>query len=155
MAVQIVDDFGIWDDLGTVNPVFNNWLSFPDFTTSASGLLRLFFSSDVFDRLTFAYIRCLYDVGNAYAIGRWIRIYPKFEPELIIYPHPPEFQNLKGELRRVYQIKKQHRFRRRIGTVNSETWRINLQVANESIDENGGNSGEQADLPSGFFLNLL
>ena len=155
MPIQVVDDFGAWDDLGTVEPVFEQWLDFPDYTESTSGLLRLFFSALEFDKETYAYIRCVYEVSTTYMVGRWIRIYPKFEPESIIYPHPEDLAGLKSIPRRFYQIQKRHRLRRYIGTHKSKLWSVNLQVCNEQIDGGGSNEQTPEDLPAAFFLGIL
>ncbi len=47
MPTQIVDDFGAWDVLGTVQPIFEQWVEFPDYTESFSNLCRLIFVGDL------------------------------------------------------------------------------------------------------------
>ena len=44
--IQIVDDFGAWDDLGVVTPLHEQWKEFPEFTESLSSVTRLIFTGE-------------------------------------------------------------------------------------------------------------
>ena len=140
MPTQIVDDFGSWEELGVVQPVFEDWLTFPDFTRSPSELIRLQFIFDEFDSNSYGYIRCKYELDNTYAFGRWLRFYPKLQPELMKYPHPSDLVAAKSNPRRIYQVMKRHRRRSKIGTLRSTLWSVNLNVFNENLSDDSENS---------------
>ena len=155
MPIQIVDGLGTWDELGTVEPVFEDWLTFPDYTYSNSTLLRLIFSFERFDLNSYGFIRCKYESQNTFAIGRWIRFYPKLEPEIIRYPHPEDIANLKGDFKRIYQVLKRHRQRRFNGTLAATPWSVNLNVSNEPTEANTSNGNTGATFPPTITLGLI
>ena len=133
MPTQILDDFGAWDVLGTVQPIFEQWVEFPDYTESLSNLCRLIFGGDLENIRSYAYLRCTYVIGLNQIKGHWWKIYPKSEPEIIIYPHPREFGELKTNPKRYFEIQKRHYYRRYIGRKEDSLWTVNLQVCNERI----------------------
>lgn len=134
MPIQIVDDFGAWDDLGTIEPIFEQWIEFPDYSESLSNLIRLVFSGDLDNLKSYAFIRCTYVIGINEIKGRWWKIYPKINPEIITYPHPIEFGQLKTNPKRYFEIQKRHYYRQRIGVNQDKIWAVNLQVCNERLD---------------------
>lgn len=150
MPIQIVDDFGAWDLLGTVEPQFDQWLEFPDYTTSLSNLCRLIFEGDFSNIKSFAYLRCTYVVGVTEIKGVWWRIYPKPQTEIIIYPHPLEFGQLKTNPNRYFEIQKRFYYRNFIGTRQDSTWNVTLQVCNERISVD-----PLPNAPTSFVLGLL
>lgn len=155
MAIQIVDGFGEWDDLGTVEPVFEDWLTFPDFTNSSSTLLRLTYLFEEFDQNSYGFIRCKYEAENTFAIGRWLRFYPKFEDEFIRYPHSEDLLALKGDFKRIYQVMKRHRRRRFNGTFAATLWSVNLNVCTDQVDEIPNNSNQLENFSPGVTFNWL
>ena len=84
---------------------------------------------------SYAYIRCNYVIGFQEIKGKWFRIYPKPEKEIILYPHPIEFGQLKTNPKRYFEVMKRHYRRSFIGTHNDFPWELNLHVCNEIIDE--------------------
>lgn len=133
MPIQIVDDFGAWDVLGTVQPIFEEWVEFPDYTESLSNLCRLTFEGDFDDVRSYGYLRCTYVIGLNEIKGRWWKIYPKNQPEIIIYPHPIEFGDLKTNPKRYFEVQKRHYYRRFLGRKEDTIWTVSLQVCNERI----------------------
>ena len=155
MPIQIVDDFGVWDDLGTIEPAFEKWIEFPSFSYSSSQLLRLIFSAKRLDRRSFGYLRCVYQINAQYFTGRWIRIYPKFNPESIIYPHPQDLASPNTTIKRIFQIKKLHRLRRFNGSFDSDLWTVNLHVWNENLSDYQNREPPFDDFAPPYLLNLL
>lgn len=155
MPTLIVDGFGTWDECGTVEPVFENWLTFPDYSFSNSTLLRIATASLNFDRQTYGLIRCIYELENTYAEGKWIRFYPKFNPQFVRYPHAESVPVLKSNPRKIYQVMKRHKFRRITGTHASSLWQVNLNVYNDSSDALSNDTTLADEYPTAYFLNLL
>lgn len=153
MPIQIVDGFGVWDELGTVEPAFENWLDFPDFTYNANSLLRIQTASLNFDRQTYGYIRCLYELENIYSEGRWLRFYPKFNPQFLTYPHDNNIINLKSNPKKIFQVMKRHKFRRLVGTKYSNLWRVNLNVFADEETTIPSNLTAEQEQATPIFLN--
>lgn len=153
--VEIVDGFGRWDDLGTVEPQFETWLGFQDYTRSKSSTLRLYYTASEYDRLSYGFIRCLYQSTNAYFIGQWIRVYPKPFTDTILYPHPQDLLANNDELILIYQIQKRHRYRRYVGMKYSTLWSVNLQVFIASKENDSQQEQIIAGYPTAYFLGLL
>ena len=150
MPIQIVDDFGAWDELGTVQPLFEQWVRFPDYTESQSPLIRLIFGGDLERVQSYAFIRCIYSLFNDEIRGRWWKIYPKRQKEIILYPHPEEFGQLKTNPRRYFEIQKRHYRRLYVGTHTDSLWTLNLQVCRERISIE-----PLPNAPSSFLLDFL
>ena len=131
---QIVDDFGIWDDLGTVLPLEENWLVYPRSTTSRSGTTRLVFGGDLEKTNSYGWIRCIYTIGIAQVFGRWIRVFPKVQRDIIDYPHPEDFANNPGIITRSFEVQKRSWNRFRIGVSQTSLWTLNLQVLTNVLD---------------------
>lgn len=152
---EVVDGFGSWDDLGTIEPQFEIWRGMTEFTRSKSPTIRLFYDASDYDNLTYGFIRCLYQSRNGYFTGKWVRFYPKQLVDTITYPHPIDVLAFNDELILIYQIQKRHRFRRYVGKKYSIPWLVNVQVfisSGKSVDEP---ENFAAFYPTAYFLNLL
>ena len=134
-AIQIVDDFGTWDVIGTVTPVYEQWLEYPDYTEALSATTRLIFNGNIEDARSYAYVRVRYEISLDSVYGEWVRVHPKTQKELIIYPHPVEFGALKINPRRYWQVQKRHWERKSIGKANDTNWNLKIEVCNEQITE--------------------
>lgn len=155
MPIEIVDGFGSWDDLGIVQPVFEEWITFPDFSYSLSTLIRLNYLFEEFDQNSYGYIRCKYETANTSAIGRWIKFYPKSQSDFLDYPHPDNSTEFKDNTKLIFQVLKRHRFRRRIGTLKASLWEVNLNVHRDASTSVDPYSQENQDFPSNYFLGFL
>ncbi len=133
MPIKIVDDIGTWDSLGRVEPIFNQWIEFPDYSNSLSTTIKLVFGGELTNLKSYAYIRCIYLIGIQAVVGRWWKIYPKPTTEVILYPNPPEFEFLPRPVNRYFEIQKRHYYRQFIGTHLDRIWSVELQVFNNSI----------------------
>lgn len=101
----LVDDLGIWIQLGTIQP---NWdfLSFPVLTSTGNNLFRLTTLGDFSKINTFLYFRVVYltNSGVENVEGKWLRFYPNEQPQ-IIKLNSDELL-LSGNLTRAIQVRK-------------------------------------------------
>lgn len=92
--MPVIDDFGTWENIGQVNPVGDDWQPFPFFPTKETSALKLFFYGDfkaLRDWRVSCWLRALYFSGNQYFFDhKWLRLYPKGEPEIITYDFPAD-----------------------------------------------------------------
>jgi hypothetical protein len=143
MPTQLIDDFGAWDDLGTVQPFHETWTFFPDYTESSSDLIRFIFGGDIDNASSFAYIRAVYQLFNQDLYGRWFRIFPKFQQDIALYTYPRDLQFQENSPILRFQVQKRSYYRRYIGTFPDSIWTVRLLVRNEQFDpgttEEGGN----------------
>lgn len=133
LAPQLIDDFGAWDDLGEVIPRTDQFTELPNFSLSESALIRLNYGGDIDNAQSYAQIRGVYRLFNTEIFADWVRVYPKFQSEIISYAHPPEFNLLKVRGERYFQVRKYHNRRRFIGTHPDSQWTINIQICNEEV----------------------
>ncbi len=149
-AIQIIDDFGIWDDLGVTIPYFEQWQPFPRYSLSDSNLIKLVFGGDLEKPQSFAFIRSTYISNNLIIKAPWVKIFPKLENEFLLYPHPQEFNQLTTPPQRFFEVQKRHFKRGYTGTFEDTIWTLNIQVSNYNFISNEENIG--ANLPViGFF----
>ncbi|MGK7899771.1 MAG: hypothetical protein AB4372_40675 [Xenococcus sp. (in: cyanobacteria)] len=137
-AIQIFDDFGFWDLVGTVKPVYETWLEYPSYTQSSSSTTRLNFKGNIKDARSYAYLRVRYEITGDSLFGEWQRIYPKKEREILLYPHPIEFNANTIKPRIYWQIQKRHWERKKIGSAPDTEWELQIEV----------NSKQVTDIPS-------
>lgn len=80
----LVDDLGVWIQLGQVQPNWN-WSTFPVSTSTKNSIFRLTTTSTDYNKiLTFVYLRVVYQsTTNNLPSGKWQRFYPKKEQEII------------------------------------------------------------------------
>jgi hypothetical protein len=142
MPTQVIDDFGAWDDLGTVVPQHEVWTTFPGQTNSRSELVRLNFGGDLENVRSFAFIRAVYQLFNQELYGRWLKIFPKIQQDLVLYTYPQDFQLRENNPLRQFQIQKRSYYRSYTGVFPDSLWTVNLLVRNEEFDppstEEGG-----------------
>lgn len=149
-AIQVIDDFGIWDDLGIIIPYFEQWQPFPRYSLSDSNLIKLVFGGDLENSQSFAFIRSTYVINNLILKAPWLKIFPKVENEFLLYPHPQEFNDLSVSPQRFFEVQKRHFKRGYTGTFEGSIWTLNLQVSNYNFSSE--NNDFEEDFPSiGFF----
>lgn len=150
MPTQIIDDFGAWDDLGTVQPFHEVWTIFPDYTQSTSDLIRIIFGGDLENARSFAYIRAVYQLYNQDLYGRWLRIFPKFQQDIALYTYPRDLQFQENNPIRRFQVQKRSYYRKYIGAFPDSIWTVRLLVRNETFDPPSTEAGG-----SSLILNLI
>ncbi len=103
------DDIGLWENLGELRPVPNQWLKFQRVATEGNAAFRLKFSGD-FGKSNYLWLRARYETAQTVQTGRIYRIYPTEEPQLIEYPHPKDFE-LRNVFFRSFEVQKKVRAR--------------------------------------------
>lgn len=79
----LVDDLGVWIQLGTVQPNWD-WLSFPILTSTGNNIFRLSTIGNIEKINTFFYIRVVYrNSGSSSVDGKWLRFYPNLEQQIV------------------------------------------------------------------------
>lgn len=110
------DDIGIWNDLSSVVPSSKFWTKFPIVATGANDTIRIRFESQDFSKIkSFIWLRSRYQTANSDQVSQAIRIYPQQEKQIIQIPIPQDLQD-RSVYFRAFEIKKQLRYRRYIGT---------------------------------------
>jgi len=146
LAIQTTDNFGTWDVIGIRFPIYEVFIDYPDYTESLSSLLRLTFGGVIQGARSYGLIRSCYEVGSQSLYGKWLRVYPKEQQELIEYVHPPELRGTKTNPRCFWQIQKRHKQRRFIGVHPDTEWNLKIEVCNETIVEFPPESETQAEI---------
>ncbi len=123
----IQDDIGIWNDLGSVSPISTNWIKFPVVATGANDTLRITFSSQDFSKITsFVWLRPRYQTADSDQVGKAIRIYPSAEKQIVELPIPQDFRD-RSVYFRAFEIKKQLKYRKYIGTTPDISYLMKLE----------------------------
>lgn len=112
--MAIVDKLGVWEDLGLLDPLADDWQFFPNFPKKEHSSFRIFFQGNIELLRKWkisAWIRAAYFSGSQYFFDSyWLRVYPKDEPEIITYRYPSDL--IKDDLpQRQFQAKRRLRFR--------------------------------------------
>lgn len=126
--MPIFNAFGAWEDLGTINPLAEQWQFFPLFPKSKNSTFWLFQHGDLnlIPKLQVrAYIRAAYYTGSSYIFDRrWVPIYAKDEPEVFNYPYPPDL--IRDPLPQ-RQFQARYKTRLRVGQILPEfNWTLQL-----------------------------
>lgn len=112
------DDVGIWNELGSVVPDSKDWLKFPIVATGANATIRVWFESQDFEKVkSFIWLRSRYQTSNSDQVSQSIRVYPQTGKQIIQVPIPQDLQD-RSIYFRAFEIKKQLRYRKYIGTTN-------------------------------------
>ncbi len=121
----LLDDLGIWQQLGTITPN-SNWQTFPVQASSIGNTFRLAWGGDMSDVKSFVYLRSVFQLtGQQVVSSRWKRAYPKSEREVIELPLSLEFalQNL-GQY---FQVIKKYKYEPLGYTVTDSSYSLTLE----------------------------
>lgn len=129
----LVDDLGVWVQLGTINNSFN-WVSFPVSSSTGNSTYRVSFICDNFPKIkTICYLRAVYQtLGSKIVDQKWIKLYPKPEKEIVEIPLSPLFQ--KQNLTRSIEIICKLKFNPIGQTINDQPYQITLEEFLPSIE---------------------
>ncbi|PNW40083.1 UNVERIFIED_CONTAM: hypothetical protein BEN50_15040 [Euhalothece sp. KZN 001] len=132
--MPIIDDLGIWEDIGSLSFLVDDWQFFPFFPKKEHSTFKVFFLGDI-DLLrkwrVSCWIRGAYFSGSQYFFDRnWLRLYPKEEPEIITYPYPVDL--IKDDLPQ-RQIQAKRRLTYRKDPFKQATPALGLQIL-EKVD---------------------
>jgi hypothetical protein len=74
----IADDFGVWNNLGTVSPILNEWVKFPFQAIGGLNSIRLSFNYDlnlINDNNSYGLLRWTFNAGSNELIAKPQRVY--------------------------------------------------------------------------------
>lgn len=118
------DDIGVWNDLGSVEPRYNQWIKFPNTATGGNNTLQINYISPSWDKLnSYILIRPVYSQS---IVGSAKRIYPAIEGNLIELPIPEDLRLRFADFRD-FEIRKFFRWRRRIGMTPDASYIVKLE----------------------------
>jgi hypothetical protein len=122
----LVDDLGIWVQLGTVNNGFD-WHSFPVSSSTGNSTYRIGFQCANFPKIkTICYLRAVYQTAGSKIVDqKWVKLYPKIEKEIVEVPLSPLFQ--KQNLTRSIEIISKLKFNPIGQTVLDQPYTITLE----------------------------
>ncbi len=122
------DDIGVWNNLGSVKPKYQEWLKFPITATGANTAIRVSCSCPSWDKLnSYILIRPRYSTANSDQVGQAVRIYPTENTKNVVeIPIPIDFQD-RSVYFRDFEVKKVLRWRRRIGVTPDADLTITLE----------------------------
>lgn len=104
----LVDDLGVWVQLGTLTPRWD-WESFPVSSSTANSIFRVSTIGNFSQINTFIYVRVVYqNSGTNNPDSRWVKFYPKNEKEIIDLNTNPLFTF--SNVSRIIQVRKGSRF---------------------------------------------
>lgn len=124
------DDAGIWNQLGFVTPIHDQWLVFPELAVAANATFRAQIACNDFAKInSFCYIRSRYRTQTTDQETMAIRVYPKSHPEgKFLIELPPNAELLdRGVYSRSIEIKKVIRWRKWYGIVPDSSYSITLE----------------------------
>jgi hypothetical protein len=90
--VALLDDLGIWNDLGTIL-LDGNWQFFPGQATQGLSLFRVTWGGDLSDIKSRVQLRSFYNrSGFSEPDSRWVRLFPKPGSEIVFLNFPDELK---------------------------------------------------------------
>lgn len=118
------DSIGVWNDLGSVEPQYRQWVKFPITATGGSDTLQINYTSPSWNKLnSYILIRPIYVQS---IVGSARRVYPDQNGNLIEIPIPEDLR-LRFVDFRSFEIKKVLRWRRGIGVTLDANYVVKLE----------------------------
>lgn len=106
--VALLDDLGIWNDLGTILPD-GNWQFFPGQANQGLSLFRVTWGGDLSDIKSRVQLRSFYNrSGFSEPDSRWGRLFPKPGSEIVFLNFPDELKTQK--ITRGFQATKWYKY---------------------------------------------
>ncbi|MBD2118087.1 MAG: hypothetical protein O9276_20505 [Microcystis sp. LE17-20A] len=120
----LLDDLGIWNDLGTIMPD-GNWQFFPNQATQGLSVFRITWGGDLSDIKSRVQLRAIYNrSGFSVPSTRWFRLYPKQGSEIIFLDFPDELKA--RQVVRGFQAMKWYKYLKN-GLNSDSKYSLNLQ----------------------------
>jgi hypothetical protein len=93
--VALLDDLGIWNDLGMILPD-GEWQNFPKEAKQGLSVFRLVWSGDLSDVRSRVQLRAIYNRSGFSVPGsKWFRLFPKQGSEIVFFDFPDELKTQK------------------------------------------------------------
>ena len=108
------DPYGTWNELGTIFPIHSQWVHCPSRTEEFNSTFRLTFYGDMERANSFLWFRTEFDINGTRLVQQAIRVYPKFERQIIEYPMNSEIVRA-GTTTRIVGVQKKHRWQKYVG----------------------------------------
>jgi hypothetical protein len=122
--VALLDDLGIWNNLGTIFPN-GDWQTFPLQAEQGLSIFRIRWGGDLSDVKSRVKLRAVYTRrGFAEPDSRWRSLYPRGGSEILFLTLPEELQS--QGIVRAFQCVKWYRYQR-IGLNFDSKYSLNLQ----------------------------
>ena len=142
----LVDDLGLWVQLGEIQPSWD-WQNFPVSTSTSNSIFRLTTLTNNFNAIkTFNYIRVIYlSSGTNFPDSRWQRFYPKQGSEIIDLNTNPLF--LFSNVSRFIEVRKSSRWYGYRRPISDNLYRLRLEefVPFENVLNNASNLPQLTD----------
>ena len=120
------DALGVWQNLGTVTPKFDEWVKFPSQCYDSNSSIRLTFSIPNINQLrSYAWFRAIYEVAGLTVVQPAIRIYPKSDILILQIPVIEDFKERNNPFRSFQVMKKL--YRTRLGNNIDNNWSVTLE----------------------------
>lgn len=122
--VALLDDLGVWNDLGTVFPT-SDWQILPRQATEGFSVFRINWGGDLSDIKSQIQLRLIYNYsGFSSPDLQWIRLFPKQGSEILILNLPDELKARK--ISRGFQVMKWWKYLRN-GLNSDSRYSLNIQ----------------------------
>ncbi len=126
----INDDFGVWNQLGTVEPNPYEWKKFPFTATDVNPSLRISYIFIPENRKTddYGWLRCRYKAGNSELTSLAIKIFPSKDTKILEFPIPVDLlkRNIFFRDFEIKSVAKSVPYTAQISSY-AETWQVKLE----------------------------
>lgn len=120
------DALGVWQNLGTVTPTFDEWTKFPIQCYDSNSSIRLVFNIPNPNQLrSFGWFRAIYEVAGLTVVQPAVRIYPKPDILILQVPVNEDFKARNNPFRSFQVMKKL--YRTRLGLNTDTNWTVTLE----------------------------
>jgi hypothetical protein len=121
----ITDNFGIWNNLGTITPVISAWTKFPNMATGGLDIIRAsFIYNESLDINSYIWLRSRFVAENNEVVTQSRKVYPTMDYVILELLIPSEFKQ-RGNYFRYFELKKVIYGNRYIAP--DQKWRIKLE----------------------------
>lgn len=121
------DDIGVWNNLGTLTPVPDQWIKFPVISNGANALFRVTFFALNFAKVrSYLLLRESYSTAQTSQVTEARRVYVRQEQQLLEIPVPKDLFDRTIYLRYL-EAKKVYFRPRGLGITYDLDWQVKLE----------------------------
>lgn len=121
------DDLSIWNDLGTIEPIYNQWVVFPVQSNGGNAVFRVRWICVDFDQIrSYVWVRSRFQTQQSNQVTQAIRLYPKSDDQIFEMPIPQDLLDRGIRLRSV-EVKKYIQSLRYVGIVPDIAYSMRLE----------------------------
>lgn len=123
----ITDDIGVWNDLGTLDPVIYEWTKFPVTAVGGNATIRASFFCSEWNKINnWCLLRAKYTTAQTAQVSPAIRVYPSQIPRILEFPIPQDLMD-RNIFFRDFEVIRKTRYIRYIGRLPGANWQIKLE----------------------------